>query len=169
MSGIWKIIRGWLDPVVASKVHFTNNVEEMEEFVPRSHIPKDLGGDEDWSYQYIEPVINENSEMKDTKTKDILQAERRKIVNDFEKATLDWIEHRTDDVSKIKGRRDEIASDLEKDYWKLDPYIRARSLYDRLGMIKPGGKIDFYPKTISSTLMNLNGAEKFETAVDDLD
>jgi hypothetical protein len=159
-----------LDPVVASKVHFTNSVEEMEEFVSRNHIPKDLGGDEDWSYQYIEPDANENSKMKDTETRNRLQAEREQIVNEFEKMTLYWIDHSMDDeVWKIKEGRDKIASDLRKDYWGLDPYIRARSLYDRLGMIQSGGKIDFYPKSVPSRLMGTNGAHKAETSVDDLD
>ena len=29
-QGIWKIIKGWLDPVVAAKVHFTSSVEDLE-------------------------------------------------------------------------------------------------------------------------------------------
>ena len=30
-QGIWKIIKGWLGPVVAGKVHFASNVEELQE------------------------------------------------------------------------------------------------------------------------------------------
>lgn len=30
-------------------------------------------------------------------------------------------------------------------YWKLDPFIRAKSLLDRIGVIQDGGKIVFYP------------------------
>lgn len=41
---IWAIIRGWLDPVVAGKVHFCRNVEELEAFVPKSQIPTECGG-----------------------------------------------------------------------------------------------------------------------------
>jgi hypothetical protein len=151
-------------------VHFTNNVEEMEEFVPRSHIPKDLGGDEDWSYQYVEPDANENSKMKDTETRDRLQAKREQIVSDFEKATIEWIDHSMDDeVQEVKDRRDKIASDLRKDYWSLDPYIRARSLYDRFGTIQPGGKIDFYPKPVPSRLIDTNGVHEVKTSLGDLD
>jgi len=43
-QGIWKIIRGWLDPVVAAKVHFTNNRSELEEFIHPGQILKELGG-----------------------------------------------------------------------------------------------------------------------------
>ncbi|PQE31738.1 CRAL TRIO domain-containing protein [Rutstroemia sp. NJR-2017a WRK4] len=140
-QGIWKIIRGWLDPVVASKVHFTNNVDEMSEFVPRSHILKELGGDEDWSYSYVEPVPGENDTMKDVATKEKLQAERETLVEEWEKATLEWIEGKD-----TKAKRTELAGKLREDYWRLDPYVRARTLFDRIGVIKKGGVVDFYPE-----------------------
>jgi hypothetical protein len=47
-SAIWNIIKGWLDPVVASKIHFTKHLEDLEQYIPRSQIMKELGGDEDW-------------------------------------------------------------------------------------------------------------------------
>jgi CRAL/TRIO domain len=158
-----------LDPVVASKVHFTNNVEEMEEFVPKSQIPKDLGGDENWSYHYVEPTANENETMKDTETRDKLLAERQNIAKEYEKATLEWIDHSSpSEASEIKSTRHKLAAVLKEDYWKLDPYIRARSLYDRIGMIQPGGKICFYP--ISETAIpTVNGVQKVETSMDDID
>jgi hypothetical protein len=160
-----------LDPVVASKVHFTNNVEEMEEFVPRSHILKDLGGDENWSYHYVEPAPNENETMKDTETRDKLLAERQNIVKEYEKATVEWIDHSTpSEALETKATRHKLADVLKEDYWKLDPYIRARSLYDRIGMIQPGGKICFYPTSQAATVVpTANGVQKVETSVDDID
>ncbi|KAN0101902.1 hypothetical protein V8E51_012412 [Hyaloscypha variabilis] len=143
-QGIWKIIKGWLDPVVASKVHFTNNVEEMEAYVPKPQIIHELGGAEDWTYQYVEPVPGENDTMKDTETRDKLLLAREEIVKEYEKATLEWIQG-TGDQNAVKKSRNEIASKLKVDYWGLDPYVRARSYYDRVGMINPGGKIQFYP------------------------
>jgi len=78
-QGIWSIIKGWLDPVVASKIHFTRSVEELEEFIPRSQILKELGGDEDWEYNYIEPVEGEDDLLNDTTRLEKLQAERDDI------------------------------------------------------------------------------------------
>jgi hypothetical protein len=169
-QGIWKIIKGWLDPVVASKVQFTNNDAEMEEFVPKSQIIKELGGHEDWAYNYVEPVPGENDLLKDTATRDRLIAERETIVRDYEKSTLDWI-HGSGDVSAVKLRRNELANALKEDYWRLDPYLRARSFYDRTGMINPGGKISFYPGVEHSapvSTTNLN-EKPIETHADDVD
>ncbi|CCU77054.1 phosphatidylinositol transfer protein CSR1 [Blumeria hordei DH14] len=153
-QGIWKIIRGWLDPVVASKVHFTNSVEEMEEFIDRSKIIKEIGGDEDWEYKYVEPVPGENDMMKDTETRDKLLCEREEIAKEFEKITQEWINARDAESSSINTKRQEVANSLRDNYWKLDPYIRARSYYDRIGIISAGGRIQHYPtENTSSTAL----------------
>lgn len=141
-QGIWRIIRGWLDPVVASKVHFTNNVKDVEEFIPKSQIIKELDGEENWVYKYVEPVAGENDKMKDEATRDELLAAREQLYRDYEDATLKWIKSPED--ASIKAQRNSIADKLRADYWNLDPYLRARSLYDRTGWIQ-GDKVTPYP------------------------
>ncbi|GFP55129.1 CRAL-TRIO domain-containing protein C3H8.02 [Trichoderma asperellum] len=128
-QGIWKIIRGWLDPVVAAKVHFTNNKNDLQEFIEPEHILKELGGDEDWEYKYEEPVIGENDVMKDTETRGKLVGIREKLMKEYEEATVQWI-HKGDS-KEITDKRDQLATQLRENYWQLDPYVRARSLYDR--------------------------------------
>lgn len=152
-QGIWKIIRGWLDPVVASKVHFASNVEELSEFIPRNRILKELGGDEDWVYRYAEP--SESEAVKQGGEKDALEAKRRDVVSEYEKETLEWAHGR----AKGEGRQ-ALADQLRDNYWKLDPYVRARSVYDRIGLIGPGGRLDFYPQP---------GATAGTSADDDVD
>ncbi|KAL2751942.1 hypothetical protein ACRALDRAFT_2114838 [Sodiomyces alcalophilus JCM 7366] len=169
-QGIWKIIKGWLDPVVASKVHFTNNVKEMEEFIEPSRIIKELDGPEDWTYQYVEPVSGENDKLNDTATRDKLLEARESLVSEFEEATLQWIgaDEKTE-KSALMAQRNGLALKLREDYWRLDPYIRARSVYDRTGVIQPGGKIDFYPKTPVSQPTAEEGPPVVETSADDVD
>jgi len=162
-QGIWKIIKGWLDPVVASKVHFTNSEEDLEQFVPKSHIIKELGGEENWEYKYIEPVPSENSKMEDTEIRDKLFTEREAIVKEYEKATLSWIHGEDEDLDTIKAKRNDLAKELRDNYWATDPYLRARSYYDRSGVIKPGGEIDVFakPQHLAS--------KATETTADDVD
>jgi len=132
--------------VVAGKVHFTNNVKEMEEFIPPSQILKELDGQEDWEYKYVEPIAGENDAMRDTETRDRLSSERGMLYREYENATLQWIQNPEGDEGKaIKARRDDIARRMREDYWRLDPYIRARSLYDRTRILQPGGKVEYYP------------------------
>jgi hypothetical protein len=160
--------------VVASKVHFTNNNEEMEAFVSKSHIIKELHGDEDWTYQYLEPVAGENDTMKDTATRDKFLLEREELVKGFEKATVNWIHAGDVGAEGLKMKRNELANGLKTDYWRLDPYVRARSYYDRVGLINPGGRIEFYPKPVAAAAPAVvtpapNGISKVETSADDID
>ena len=181
--GIWSIIKGWLDPVVAAKIQFTKNVENLEEFIPRHHIPKDLGGDEDFTYEYIEPQPNENAQMENTAKRDELVAERDGIVSEFHNATLAWIsaasKNNVENCTKLKKQRNELVTQLSDSYWKLDPFLRARCLYDRQGVIKQNGEIDYYPSKEKAD-EKTNGAETIvdekvknelprESAADDVD
>ena len=139
-QGIWKIIKGWLDPVVASKVHFASNVDELQEWIPRGQIMKELGGEEEFTYTYVEPVEGEDREMEDTASRDKILAERTELVKSYESETIQWVHG--DDAGEGRNR---LAERLAENYWRLDPFIRATSLYDRTGVIGKEGRLDFYP------------------------
>ena len=143
-QGIWKIIRGWLDPVVAGKVHFTNATSELEQFIARDRILQELGGDDPYKYAYPEPLSDENAAMADTATRDRLQQERASVVKEFEAVTREWAEG-PQTSEQLRDRRNEIADRLKMGYWELDPYVRARCLLDRTGVIGKDGRISFYP------------------------
>lgn len=138
---IWKIIKGWLDPVVAGKVHFTKNIDELAEFVPLDHIPQDLGGQEKWTYKFPEPVAGENAKMEDTSTRDKLIEQRAAVVREYEEATQQWLRN---NCSEVGERRRALTEQLRSGYWDLDPYLRAKTYCDRAGIIGPRGKINFY-------------------------
>lgn len=168
-NAIWSIIRGWLDPVVAGKVHFAKNIDELSHYVPKSQIPTELGGDEKWEYKYPEPVPGENDKMLEEKPREELQSQRAELVDKYESTILDWVHAGETGPSAEERRRqrDETAEQLRQNYWKLDPYVRARSLYDRMGVLSDGGKLDFY-----GTASKENGAPVkpvVESSADDLD
>ncbi|KAF2857627.1 CRAL/TRIO domain-containing protein [Piedraia hortae CBS 480.64] len=138
-QGIWKVIRGWLDPVVAAKVHFVSKVSELEEYIPREHIMKELGGDEQFTYSYVEPNPGEDDQMRDADTKAKIEADRAALVTRFEDETKRWIAG--DDA--VQSERQTTATAMKDNYWRLDPYVRARSLYDRLGILR-GKEVKWY-------------------------
>jgi CRAL/TRIO domain len=131
--GIWVIIKGWLDPVVASKIHFTRSRADLEKFIPALHLIKELEGEDDFEYKYIEPTPGENDIMEDTATRDAMLNDREGMVQRFEEATKRWI------AGLDSPERSAIVGELNENYWKLDPYIRARTLYDRMGVIGSRG------------------------------
>jgi hypothetical protein len=138
-----------MDPVVASKVHFTRSVNDLDKFIPRDQIPRELAGDEEWEYKYIQPEDNENEIMQDTATRDSLMYERMMIGLRMLAATAAWISATdysggpkdTSKVEDLKIRRNNIIEEFKQNYWKLDPYIRARALIDRAGVLKEDGTV----------------------------
>jgi hypothetical protein len=168
-NAVWSIVKGWLDPVVAGKVHFAKTIDELSNYVPRSQIPTELGGDEKWEYKYPEPVPGENDKMAEEKPKQELQSERQQIVDSYETAVLEWV--RVGDgapAEEKRKERDTIAEQLRQNYWKLDPYVRARSLYDRMGVLQSGGNLDFYGKAPEPAAAAA-APKATETSADDLD
>lgn len=174
-QGIWKIIRGWLDPVVAGKVHFTSSVDDLEKFIPRSQIIKELDGDENWEYKYAEPVAGENDAMKEETPRKELETERDGQVREYQRKTWEWIAKGSTgpEVDKIKEDRHALAKKLNDNYWRLDRHIRARTYYDRTGMIALDGKINFYPpppgKGINEDVKPTTVVPEVETSQDDVD
>lgn len=154
-QGIWSVIKGWLDPVVASKVHFTKTAADLAQFIDVAHVPKELGGQEDWTYKYVEPSPGENKLLQDTATRARFEKEREAIVREYEAATVRWA--KTGEEG-LKSQRLQLAEKLRQNYWQLDPYVRARSLYDRWGVIKGGGVIDFHPSAQAAGVSRVMGS-----------
>ncbi|KAF9892065.1 hypothetical protein FE257_002471 [Aspergillus nanangensis] len=167
-SGIWKIIKGWMDPVIVSKVHFTYNAKDLEKHIDLANLPKNLGGTSDKEYKFVEPVEGENAMMEDTVTRDAIIAERAKIGEDLLKETGAWIdavsENNPDKVAEVKKRRDAVIENMRLNYWKLDPYVRGRSQPDRLGMIQGGGKINFDGSPVAEVETKALEVEHIESA-----
>ena len=136
-QGIWKIIKGWLDPDIASKIHFTNTAKDLEEFIEPGLILREWGGENPWEYRYIEPQPGENSAMEDMESRRRIEAQRLEWTQTYEETVLEWIndENWLEKRDEFRSRRDKIAQQLYDNYWELDPHIRARSLYDRIGLI----------------------------------
>jgi len=132
-QGVWNIIKGWLDPVVASKIHFVRNIEDLSDFIEKDKIWKELGGPVDWEYKYIDPVEGEDELLKHADERNKLLEERANIVREYEDATWTWIFSSSNESRQV---RHEIAKKLRQDYVKLDPYMRAKTVYDRVGYTK---------------------------------
>lgn len=149
IKGIWSIIKGWLDPVVANKVHFTRNYEELTSYINATSIPTELGGEEKWEYTYVPPVAGENALMSDTEGRDKVLAARQGIVSQLEEKTKQWIKEGPSDEERkaLQEERMKLADELRKNYWEIDPYIRSKSFYDRTGVLSKDGRVDYYPSS----------------------
>lgn len=75
-----------------------------------------------------------------------------KQVESFEELTRKWIKAETgaEESDKLKAERFKASEILEVGYWKLDKYLRGRTIYDRTGVVGPNGELEFYPKSVEA-------------------
>lgn len=137
-STVWNIIKNWLDPVVASKIHFTKGFDEINKFIDAEHIPADMGGDDDLGNAYDCPT-EEHTLPPLTKddTYRQLRRNRDELHMKFIETTIKWVESTNLDVSSRYLKEKILLSyQLSDNYIELDPYIRNPGIYDRRGTLK---------------------------------
>lgn len=130
---VWKLITPLLDPVVASKIQFTKTDQDLKNFIPQEHIIEELGGGDKWKYEYIPPTEEDNYKMKDEIKKKELMEIRTKLEHDFENINKKWIEGPDDE--QIINERNQLKARLRKAQLDLDPYIRPKTYYHRVGIL----------------------------------
>lgn len=110
---------------------------------------KYYGGDDPWEYKYLEPVVGENAHMQDEEKRKEIQAERNELAAQFDQTTIEWmaLDPKSDEAKEKASKRLELAKSLRENYWKLDPFIRARSYYHRAGVVGPAGEVNFQAAT----------------------
>lgn len=139
-NAVWKDIKGWLDPVVASKIHFTKTITDLEYFIDKKYIPKDLGGLDDYDALYI-PATLENSARKPIdENYEKLVAQREKLTLTFFQTTISWLDAKTEaESTKWLNAKIQMGGEIAQNYIQLDPYIRQRGAFDRNGSISELG------------------------------
>ncbi|KAI1270533.1 CRAL/TRIO domain-containing protein [Xylariaceae sp. FL1019] len=138
--GLWSMIKGWLDPNIASKVNFTRTSADMLQFIAPENLQASFGGKDNFEYEYINPVPGENARLEAHEERDKIQSERLQLIHEFEMKTTEWASLDSDSPSAadIASGRGKLAAQLSEVYWKLDPYIRAKTLDSRVGDVANG-------------------------------
>ncbi|KAH6986519.1 CRAL-TRIO domain-containing protein [Ilyonectria sp. MPI-CAGE-AT-0026] len=141
--GLWNVIKRWLDPVISSKIHFTSNNKGLTPFISKDNLQTCYGGHDNWEYKYVDPTPSEVLQSEEKKAS--IQAERNDLIQEFNRLTAEWASLEPGCVgAEVKaGERSELAKQLQQHYWKLDPYVRARTYYHRVGVIDSTGEVDF--------------------------
>ncbi|KAI8813340.1 CRAL-TRIO domain-containing protein [Cladochytrium replicatum] len=141
-NGCWQIIRPWLDPVVASKVHFIQT-KDLPKYINKEKIVKGIDPvnyGTDWEYKYSEPTKEDFEYEKkiraDKEGQDIAREEYRAAWVEFEAINREWFN--ITDESKSAGvevKREEAGLKLRGKLAVLDKYMRGKTSYHRSGVI----------------------------------
>lgn len=131
-SGIWSVIKNWIDPVVAQKIVFTRTYDDLAKFMDDDVIETEHGGHCSFEYEYIEPTREESIKTFDKETREKYTTKQAELAKKFQEATIDWIKSKDKETNeKTKAEKSRIAHELTTLYWESDEYLRARSIIDR--------------------------------------
>ncbi|KAJ3383453.1 hypothetical protein HDU92_004206 [Lobulomyces angularis] len=146
-NGCFMMIKGWLDPVVASKIKFVSS-KEICSYIDKSKLPgvilKHLktSGEEVEEEELSKAFVyeyNEASEEEVEKLEKLRSDKERedKVFDDFKKCGLDfykvteqWAKSEMEDKS-LTEKRELAIMKLRESYKELVPFVRSKSHYHR--------------------------------------
>lgn len=106
------------------QITMTRNTADLEQHIHKAHLIRQLGGSNEWKWEYEGVIDGENECMKDTKTKKKLLAHREKLVALFDKTTREWAENGD---AKVAKRRQYIKYMMRIQYCELVRGLLFRS------------------------------------------
>ncbi|CAF4158857.1 unnamed protein product [Adineta steineri] len=135
-NGCWYIIKPWLDPVVESKIHFINNLDDLFQYIDPSMLPKQLNGTQT-NFNYIPPtdqdLIMLNTFQNDKQGKIIAEETHRKAAQKYLDITQKWAQG--DQIDNLIEERTKVTKELRDAFEQLTPYVNTKTHYHRSGAI----------------------------------
>ncbi|KAG0167217.1 hypothetical protein DFQ28_006319 [Apophysomyces sp. BC1034] len=135
-STVWSVISPLLDPVVASKIQFTKNLDELTQFIDIGSVPVIISGNPDKKTKDEATKVDppKAGSLDRPNTPAVQQYD--KTVEDYELLTTEWAKIATEpnDEKDALGR-------LEKGRWyridriKAEVDLRAPTIYHAKGLI----------------------------------
>ena len=142
-----------LDPVVRAKVQMTKSNADLQVHIPPEHLIKQLGGNNDWEWEFTPPTEEEAEPQQDKAMVKKLTAQREKLIQQYTDVTRKWAKSDGHDEALNLTRellRNRLRVQSYGASWShgavltpaaLDPYARGRSVYHRHGNIVGNGLV----------------------------
>ncbi|KAJ2517693.1 phosphatidylinositol transfer protein csr1 [Coemansia sp. RSA 2049] len=139
-SALWALIAPFIDPAVKAKIVMAKSAAEIAPFIARDRLVAEVGGAKPFAYDYVLPTAEENRRMADAAARSAAEAAFVAAVAAYEAATRRWLDAADSgaDAERIRAR-DALRSAAAD----LDPFVRARTLYHRLGFIRADRSVQF--------------------------
>lgn len=135
---VWSVIKSWLDPVVASKIHFIKNSIELTEYIDPISLPKRLGGNHT-DFEFIPPTMDDEVLIKrlrqDKQNFEKALIEHREAAKYYINKTLEWAIAEKQSEQEILNRIS-ATERLNVAFKQLVPYISTRTYLHRIGDIQ---------------------------------
>ena len=138
VNAMSRIMKPWLDPVVAKKFHFLHNASELAEHIEPASIPQRLAGNHP-NYKFTPASKEEQDRLaslrQDRVGMEKAQAKHAESSQRYLEATLKWAAAHGENEEKEKLNRIEAMKQLSDAYTQLIPYVSTRTHYHRTGQI----------------------------------
>lgn len=130
-QGLWRLVRTWLDPIVASKINFVNG-DELFNYCDAECVPQSLGGKDPFEFIYSPPDGEGPVELTEEE-----QAEFREhgpIGRQFVLSTLEYINTLfnlalNEKLEEFHEKRKGIKQNLTNAHRKFADRTYARNIY----------------------------------------
>ncbi|CAO3630699.1 unnamed protein product [Cunninghamella blakesleeana] len=128
-STVWTMITPLLDPVVASKIHFTKNIDELATYVNKDVLPDFLTGKTEIKKNTVRPPAPPAGSLEKKKTPEYQDYED--VIREYVHETQTWVKS---DITAADEKRKEQARKYRHAVIKAASVIRARTSYHDAGL-----------------------------------
>lgn len=132
-STVWNLITPLLDPVVATKIHFTKDFNELQNFVDSAALPGNITGDKEkktLDETKIDPVP---AGKLDTPTTPAYQ-EYQNMIKEYQIETLEWTKAKSVEGGEVAARH-ELARQYRLARFAAELDIRGPTGYQAKGLV----------------------------------
>ncbi|CAF3368744.1 unnamed protein product [Rotaria sp. Silwood2] len=136
---VWSVIKPWLDPVVASKIHFLRSSKELTEYINPIDLPKRLGGSQ-MDFEFHPPTEEDKAQMKifrtDKEGMEKVKFEHMEAAQHYINMILKWATRQTQNEDDERMNRVQTAKRLSAAFEQFVPYVSTRTHFHRTGEIQ---------------------------------
>ncbi|KAI8367660.1 CRAL-TRIO domain-containing protein [Radiomyces spectabilis] len=132
-STVWNLITPLLDPVVASKIHFTKNVDELTKYVDMASLPGNISG-EKGKKTLDEQKVDPPKAGTLVKPNTPAIQDYHDMIKEFQYETAEWANSKTPEDAKDDGSRLELAKQYRMMRIKSERDLRGPSSYETKGL-----------------------------------
>ena len=137
-SAVWSVIKPWLDPVVASKIHFSKTTADLAEYINTASLPRRLGGEQK-DFEFIPPSKEDQAQLEairnDKAGMEKAKAKHRDASEHYLKVTLQWAAEQSKPEEDHTLNRTKATEQLKNAFKELIPYVSTRTNLHRTGTI----------------------------------
>lgn len=134
-STVWNLITPLLDPVVATKIHFTKDCEELTIYVSKDSLPGNITGEVGKKTKDEAAVVEPVAPGTLTKPTSVSYQAYQTLVNEYQVGTLEWANTKSVEGSNDTAYRRELARQYRVARIKAEMDIRGPTSYQAKGLV----------------------------------